>query len=172
MSCSSSKAPPGITSELAGKVYGYQLHVFQACFLLFCTLPCLLLVIALFPKFASFMGSGPQRSSMMVLKLLILTPMVLLFVVLGYAAMLLAAVIHVFFIRVFAPALRMPEARDILLRFYSDPRWLTQSRGFKNFPWWISVWGGMGKNQRLVRMCERLTAWTIALVYGKSAADG
>ncbi len=171
MSRSSSKAP-GNTSELAEKVYWHQWHVFQGCFLLFCTLPCLLLAIVLIPKFASFMGSGPQRSSMVVLKLLILAPLVLLFVALGYVAMLLAAVIHVVFIRVFAPALRMPEARDILLQFYSDPRWLTQSRGFKNFPWWISVWGGMGKNQRLIRTCERLTVWMIALVYDKSASDG
>ncbi|MHB8404112.1 MAG: hypothetical protein ACYDCJ_01635 [Gammaproteobacteria bacterium] len=159
------------TTPLADRVYGYQLHVFQACFLLVCALPCLILIILLFPMLASFMASGPPRSSMLVLKtLVLLAPLVLLFVGLAYAAMLLAAVIHVFFIRIFVPALRMPEARDILLRFYSDPRWLTQSRGFKNFPWWISVWGGMGKNQRLVRTCGRLTAWTISLVYGKSAS--
>ena len=170
MSRSSSKAPPGNSSELAEKVYWNQLHVFQVCTWIFCTIPCILLVIYLSPAFMSFMGSGPQRSSMVVLKLLILAPMVLVFVGLAYAATLLAAIINVFFIRIFVPALRMPEARDILLQFYSGPRWLTQSRGFKNFPWCISVWGGMGKNQRLIRTCGRLTAWTISLVYGKSAS--
>ena len=143
------KAPPRNTSELADRVYWYQLHVFQICFLLFCIVPCVVLVLYLFPELLSFMGSGPQRSTMVVLKLLILVPMVLLFAGLEYAATLLAAILNVFLIRLFVPALRMPEALDILLQFYSDPRWLYQSRGFKNFPWWVSLWGGIGETAAL-----------------------
>lgn len=45
----------------------------------------------------------------------------------------------------------------MLMQFYLDPRWV-------NF-----LWGGMAKNQRLIRMCEWLTAWTIPLVYGRAA---
>ena len=104
----------------------------------------------------------------MVLKLLILVPLVLLFAGLGYVSTLLAAIINVFFIRLFVPALRMPEAHDILLQFYSDSRWLYQSRGFKSFPGWISLWSGMGKQQRLIRLCRRLTAWTIGVAYPAS----
>ncbi|HVC37315.1 MAG TPA: hypothetical protein VNF46_02825 [Gammaproteobacteria bacterium] len=105
----------------------------------------------------SFMGTGPQTSSMTVLKLLILIPIVLLFVGIGYVATLLAAIGNVFFIRLAVPELRMPEAHPMLMQFYSDLRWV-------NF-----LWGGMAKNKRLIRMCQRLTAWTIPLVYGRAA---
>lgn len=156
------------TTELADKVYWYQLHVFQVCTWLFCIIPCIVLVIHLAPAFMSFMGVGPQRSTMLVLKLLIVVPIILLFVALQYLSNLLAAVINVLFIRLFVNDLPALEARDILLQFYSDPRWLYQSRGTKRYPWWISLWGGMGKNKRLIRCCQGLTAGTITLVYGGS----
>ncbi|MGA9852026.1 MAG: hypothetical protein WBR15_03770 [Gammaproteobacteria bacterium] len=170
MSRSGPKASLRITGELADKVFWYQLHVFQVCLLLFCTLPCLAIVIVLLPKLAPFMAAGPQRSSMTVLKVLVvLAPMVLVFVALACLACLFAAVLNVFFIRLFVPALRLPEARGILLQFYSDPRWLYQSRGTKSFPWWISPWGGMGSNKRLNRLCQRVTAWAIGVAYGAAA---
>lgn len=161
--------PPRITGELAGKVYRYQLHVFRICIWLFCTIPCILLVIYLFPAFMSFMGSGPQRSSMIVVKLLAVAPILLLFAALLYFAILMGAVFNVFCVRLLIPALRMPDARPILLQCYTDPRWLYPSRGARKLPWWISLGGGMGRNKHLIRLCKKLTVRTIDVVYGGRA---
>ncbi|MDE2234770.1 MAG: hypothetical protein KGK44_04380 [Gammaproteobacteria bacterium] len=152
---------------MADRVFWYQLHVFQICVWVFCTLPCLALVIYFFPKLAVFFAGGPQRSSMAVIKVVVIAvPIVLLFVALLYLALLLGAVLNVLVVRVLIRELRVPEARSLLLQFYSDPRWLYQHPGTKNFPWWISLWGGMGKNPRLNRWAATLTAGMISLVYG------
>lgn len=154
---------------LADRVYWCQLHVFQACVWIFCTLPCLALVIYFFPELAAFFAMGPQRSSMAVIKsAVILLPAVLLFMGVLYLAFLLGAVFNVLVVRILIRELRMPEARDLLLRIYSDPRWLQQNRGSRNFPWWIPLWGGMGKNKRLNRLCQRVTGWTAQLIYAES----
>ena len=155
------------TGELADRVFWCQLHVFQICIWIFCTLPCLALVVYLFPRLAAFFAAGPQRSSMAVIKaLVIIAPMVLLFAGLLYLAFLLGAALNVLVVRLLVRELHMPEARNVLLQFYSDPRWLYQNRGTRNFPWWISLWGGMGNNRRLNRWCARLTSGTVLLLYG------
>ncbi len=158
------------TTELADKIYWFQLHVFQVCTWLFCTIPCIALVIYLSPAFMSFMSHGPQRSSMVVLKVMVVVPIVFLFMGLQYLANLVAAVFSVLFIRMIVRALPALEAPAALLQFYSDQRWLYQSRGTKHFPWWVFLWGSMHKNERLIRWCERLTAGTISLVYGGSGS--
>ena len=164
---------PRITGELAEKAYWYQLHVFQACWLLGCVIPSLLAIALFAPVLKAFMEHGPQIWYMTLVKLLVVVPFVLGFAALAYLAFLLGAVLAVLLIRFLIPPLRLPEARSILLQFYSDPRWLYQSNGTKRFPWWISMWGGMGNNKRLNRWCRSLTAGTITLVYGRQldAAD-
>ena len=145
------------TNGLTERVCNIQLQVFRSFFTIFCTLPCLLLITYLLPKLAPFMAFGPQTSSMTVLKLLILVPIVAVFVAIGYIAVLLAAIGNVFVIRLAVPQIRGPDAHTTLMQFYSHQRWV-------NF-----LWGGMQKNKRLIRGCERLTAWTIRLVYGNSS---
>jgi len=155
--------------DTSDTVYRYQLRVFQVCFLLVCALPCVLVFILLLPALASFMGSGPQRSSMLVIKsAMLLAPGALLCMALAYAANLLAAILNVLFIRLRVPALQMPQARELLLQFYADPRWLKRNRGSTQFSWWMSLWALIAGNQRLLRLCRRLTAWTVARLYAES----
>lgn len=161
------KSQPRATGELAEKAYWYQLHVFQACHWLFATIPSVLAIVLLAPTLKAFMEHGPQVGYMTLVKLLVVVPFVLGFAALAYLAFLLGAVLAVPLVRLLIPKLRLPEARSVLLQFYSDPRWLYQSNGTKRFPFWISLWGGMGNNPRLNRWCRSLTAGTIALVYGR-----
>ena len=152
---------------MADKVFWYQLHVFQTCVWVFCALPCLALVIYFFPNLAAFFAAGPQRSSMVVIKaVVIVAPSVLLFVGLLFLAFLLGAALNVLVVRMLVRELRMPEAGVLLLKIYSDPRWLYQGKGARNFPWWVSLWGGMGKTPRLNQWCASLTSGIISLVYG------
>jgi hypothetical protein len=144
------------TNGLTERVCNIQLQVFRSFFTIFCTIPCLLLVLALSPKLAAFMAFGRQTSSMTVVKLLILVPIVALFIAIGYVAVLLAAIGNVFIIRLAVPQVRGADAQVTLMQFYSHPRWV-------NF-----LWGGMQKNKHLIRWCEHLTARTVALVYSRS----
>ncbi|HVA56117.1 MAG TPA: hypothetical protein VNI53_10050 [Gammaproteobacteria bacterium] len=144
------------TGELTERVCYIQLQVFRSFFTIFCTVPCLLLIVYLLPKLASFMAFGAQTSSMTVLKLLMLVPIVVVFVGIGYIAVMLAAVGNVFVIRLVVPQVRGMDAHTTLMQFYSHPRWI-------NF-----LWGGMAKNKRLNRWCECLSAATIDRVYGRS----
>ncbi|MGA9855861.1 MAG: hypothetical protein WBR29_11360 [Gammaproteobacteria bacterium] len=146
-------------SELTERVCNIQLQVFRSFFTIFCTVPCLLLIMVLLPKLASFMAFGPQTSSMTVLKLLILVPIVALFIAIAYMAVMLAAIGNVLIIRLVVPQVRGPNAHVTLMQFYSHPRWV-------NF-----LWGGMRKNKRLIRWSEHLTAGTIKWVYGRSESE-
>lgn len=158
-------SPPD-TSELAHRVFQYQVRVYQFCLLVLCILPCLILIIILFPEFATFMATGPQRSSMVVIKsVIILAPGVLVFVALVYVACLLAAILNVFIVRLFIPELRPPHVREALLQFYSDPRWLHQGHGSKRLLRLFFLWNGAGGGNRLFRLCQRMTVWAIGVVY-------
>lgn len=167
------KSSPRIGGELGDRVFWYQLHVFQIGQWLICYVPSFLVVVLLLPTVKLFMEGGPQIWYMTLLKLLVIVPFVLLFVALAYLGFLLAAGLGIVLVRLLIPELRMPDARAILLQFYSDPRWLYMSPGTKRFPWWISLWGGMGNNQHLNRWCRRLSAATISLIYSHQpgAAD-
>jgi hypothetical protein len=163
----STHSAPHAGTGPADTVFRCQLRVFQACFLLVCVLPCLLLVILLLPTLATFMAAGPPRSSLLVIKSVsLLAPGALLFVTLACAANLLAACLHVCIVRVLMPELRQPQA--LLLQFYADPRWLKASRRRRLFPWWVGVWALIAANQRLLRLCRGVTAWTLARVYAQS----
>ena len=168
------KLQPRITAELAEKGYWYQLHVFQACVVLFCVIPSVLAIVLSAPTLEAFMDHGPQIWYMTIVKLVVVVPFVLGFAALAWLAFLSGAVLAVLLIRLLMPQLRATAARSILLQFYSDPRWLYQSNGTKRFPWWVFLWGGMGNNKRLNRWCKSLTAGTIRVVYGRrhlGAAD-
>jgi hypothetical protein len=143
------------TSELNERVCAIQLQVFRSFFIIFCTVPCLLLATYSMPELMSFMAFGPQTSSMTVLKLLVLVPIVTVFIVMGYLAVMLAAIGNVLIIRLSVPQVSRSDAHTTLMQFYSHPRWV-------NF-----LWGGMKKNKHLIRWCQRLTASTIILVYGE-----
>lgn len=158
---------PRVTGELAERAYWYQLHVSQACLWLVGVFPSVLAIVLFAPTLKTFMDHGPQIWYMTIVKLLVVLPFVLGFAALGYLAFLLGAVLAVMLIRLLIPQLRPTEARSILLQFYSDPRWLYQSNGTQRFPWWISLWGGMGNNKCLNRWCKSLTARTIRFVYGR-----
>ena len=161
------KSQPRITGELAEKAFWYQLHVFQVCQWLVCVIPSVLAIVLSAPALKAFMQHGPQIWYMTLVKLLVAVPFVLGFAALAYLAFPFGAVLAVLLIRLLVPQLRLPEARSTLLQFYSDPRWLYQGNGTKRFPWWISLWGGMGKNKHLNRWCRSLTAGTVTLVYGR-----
>jgi hypothetical protein len=143
------------SSDLIERVCNIQLQVFRSFFTIFCAVPCLLLFLALSPKLAAFMAFGRQTSSMTVVKLLILVPVVAVFIGIGCLAVMLAAIGNVLIVRLAVPQIRGPDARSILMQFYSHPRWL-------NF-----LWGGMRKNKRLIKCCERLTAATARWVYAE-----
>lgn len=143
------------------------MHVFQVCMWLVCVIPSFAVIVLSAPALQSFMQHRPQIWCVTLAKLVVVVPFVLGFTALAYLAFLSGAVLVVLLIRLLIPQLRLPEVRSILLQFYSDPRWLYQSNGTKHFPWWISLWGGMGKNKHLNRWCRSLTAGAITLVYGR-----
>ena len=144
------------TSALTQRVCSIQLQVFRSFFTIFCSLPCLLLIAYLLPKLTSFMAFGSQTSSMTVLKLLMLAPIVVMFIAIAYLAVMLAAIGNVFVIRLAVPQVRAADAHTTLMQFYSNPRWV-------NF-----LWGGMQKNKHLIRWCQRLTAASISMAYSRS----
>jgi len=153
---SPAKSTPRSVSELTERVAGIQLQVFRSFFTIFCSLPCLLLIAYLLPKLTSFMAFGAQTSSMTVLKLLMLAPIVVMFIAIAYLAVMLAAIGNVFVIRLAVPQVRAADAHTTLMQFYSNPRWV-------NF-----LWGGMQKNKHLIRWCQRLTAASISMAYSRS----
>jgi hypothetical protein len=149
------RTPLPDTDGLTQRVCNIQLQVFRSFFTIFCTVPCLLLIAYLLPKLAPFMAAGPQRSSMTVLKLLVVVPgAVAVFVAIAYLAVMLAAIANVLIIRLAVPQVRAADAHTTLMQFYSHPRWV-------NF-----LWGGMRKNKRLIRWSQQLTKATINWVYG------
>jgi hypothetical protein len=144
------------SSELNERVCAIQLQVFRGFFIIFCTVPCLLVATHFMPELISFMTYGRQTSSMTVMKLLVLVPIVAVFIVMGYLAVMLAAIGNVLIIRLSIPQVSRSDTHIKLMQFYSHPRWV-------NF-----LWGGMKKNKRLTRWYRRLTKSTIILVYGES----
>lgn len=120
--------------RLAEKAYWYQLHVFQACLVLVCVIPSMLAIVLLVPALQPFMQHGPQTWYMTLVKLVVAVPFVFGFAALAYLAFLSGAVLAVLLIRLLIPQLRLPEARFILLQFYSDPRWLYQDVSLGGYP--------------------------------------
>lgn len=152
------ESSPRITSEIAQKTFRYQLRVSVTLSWIIALIMILILVL-LSPTLKAFFQGGPQIWYLTLLKLSVIVPGVLLVVASAYFGYLLGAVLGVALIRLLIPQLGMPDARSILLQFYSDPRWLDMSTG--------PFFGPMRKNKRLIRWCRQLAAAVITLVYGK-----
>jgi len=135
----------GITGDFADKVYWQQLHVFQFCNFCFCFVPCFAIVFLLL-YLKPYLQHRFRGSEMISLGVLTVVAWVLLFAGLAYLASMLAAVGNVLLVRLLLPALRMPEAREILLQLYSDPAgplsesWLQEAAVAGSL-----LWGGHGK---------------------------
>lgn len=152
------KSTPRITGELAEKAFLYQLHTFSPCRWIV-TIIVILVVVLLEPAGKAFFAMGPQVWYMTLLKLpLILVPGVFAVAGVTYLGFLLGAALGVILIRLLIPQLHMPEARSVILQFYSDPRWLDSDA--------CVICGPMRKNKRLIRWCKELAATTISHVYG------
>jgi hypothetical protein len=92
--------------------------------------------------------------------------MIILFAMLGYAAIMLAAVLHVFVMKRLFPTLQMPEAREIILQYYTDPRMLYpySTVSFKSPLSFFFMPPGI-QEKWLLKCCQRLATWSIGIAY-------
>src|SRR5271167_4354286 len=166
MSPKKPKTPPRKESELAEKVFRRQRNISWACMNFFCIIPCIIIAWFILSHLKAYMGHGPDSVMTILLKLLILAPIIILFAMLGYAANMLAAVMQVFSTKWLFPSLSMPEAQEIILQYYTDPRMLYpyNTMSFRSPLSFFFVPPGI-RETWLLKRCQRLARWAIGVAY-------